>query len=205
MDGCMKRVVVEVPLLAIGGQFFLCCIAMYLVMLICSITTLVSRIYVPFVLVSFTKNNEHRGVMMSIYREVAEIVLRYLEHQGALDGELINFLPTITSHLRDVSHVLGNVKLSQVMSNHLSPILLKPTSTSPRTLYNQPLTPPHWGVCAPSLHMSKPSQSRFPQLVHHRGHSHLLPDNLISNLIAPSVPTHPSQHPHLRNMHFLNM
>lgn len=53
----MKRVVVEVPLLAIGGQFFLCCIAMYLVMLICSITTLVSRIYVPFVLVSFTKNN----------------------------------------------------------------------------------------------------------------------------------------------------
>ncbi|KAG5617998.1 hypothetical protein H5410_017822 [Solanum commersonii] len=53
--------------------------------------------------------------------------------------------------------------------------------------------------------MSKPSQSRFPQLVHHRGHSHLLPDNLIPNLIAPSVPTHPSQHPHLRNMHFLNM
>ncbi|KAG5586650.1 hypothetical protein H5410_047084 [Solanum commersonii] len=42
-------------------------------------------------------------------------------------------------------------------------------------------------------------------LVHHRCHSHLLPNNLIPNLIAPSVPTHPSQHPHLRNMHFLNM
>ncbi|WMV55220.1 hypothetical protein MTR67_048605 [Solanum verrucosum] len=56
-----------------------------------------------------------------------------------------------------------------------------------------------------ALHMPKPSQSRFAQLVHHRGHSHLLPDNLIPNFIAPSVPTHPSQHPHLRNMHFLNM
>ncbi|KAG5604826.1 hypothetical protein H5410_026318 [Solanum commersonii] len=53
--------------------------------------------------------------------------------------------------------------------------------------------------------MSKPSQSRFPQLVHHRGHSHLLPDNLVPNLIAPSVPTHPSQHPHFRDMHFLDM
>ncbi|KAG5598890.1 hypothetical protein H5410_030260 [Solanum commersonii] len=38
-----------------------------------------------------------------------------------------------------------------------------------------------------------------------KGHSHLLPDNLVSNLIAPSVPTHPSQHPHIRNMHFLDM
>ncbi|KAG5599405.1 hypothetical protein H5410_030775 [Solanum commersonii] len=81
----------------------------------------------------------------------------------------------------------------------------KPTSTPPRTLYNQPLAPPHWGVCAPSFHMSKPSQSRFPQLVHHRGHSHLLSDNLVPNLIAPSVPTHPPQHPHLRDMHFLDM
>ncbi|KAG5610769.1 hypothetical protein H5410_022050 [Solanum commersonii] len=42
-------------------------------------------------------------------------------------------------------------------------------------------------------------------LVHHSGHSHLLPDNLVPNLIAPSVPTHPSQHPHLRDMHFLDM
>ncbi|PHT28179.1 Serine/threonine-protein kinase TOR [Capsicum baccatum] len=72
--------------------------------------------------------------MMSRYREVAEIVLRYLEHRdrlvrlsitsllpriayllqcasgfialgeiaGALDGELTNYLLTITSHLRDV-------------------------------------------------------------------------------------------------------
>ncbi|KAG5569171.1 hypothetical protein H5410_058937 [Solanum commersonii] len=50
--------------------------------------------------------------------------------------------------------------------------------------------------------MSKPSQSHFPQLVHHRGHSHLLPNNLVPNPIAPSVTTHPSQHPHLRDMHF---
>ncbi|KAG5584742.1 hypothetical protein H5410_045176 [Solanum commersonii] len=102
------------------------------------------------------------------------------------------------------SHVLGNMKLSHVLSNHLSPILLRPTSTPPCTLYIQPLAPPHWGVCTPSLHMSKPSQSHFPQLVHHRGHSHLLPNNLIPNLIAPSVPTHPSQHPHLLEHAFLN-
>ncbi|KAG5577613.1 hypothetical protein H5410_057747 [Solanum commersonii] len=57
----------------------------------------------------------------------------------------------------------------------------------------------------PPLHISKPFQSRFPQLVHHRGHSHPLPNNLVPNLIAPSVPTHSSQHPHLRNMHFLDM
>ncbi|KAG5600659.1 hypothetical protein H5410_032029 [Solanum commersonii] len=55
------------------------------------------------------------------------------------------------------------------------------------------------------LHMSKPSQSRLPQLVHHRGHSHLFPDNLVPNLIVPSVSTHPSQHPHFRDMHFLDM
>ncbi|KAG5572370.1 hypothetical protein H5410_062136 [Solanum commersonii] len=105
---------------------------------------------------------------------------------------------------KNYNHVLGNVKLSQVLSNHLSPKLLRPTSTPPRTLYSQPLASPQ-GVTRPPPHMSKPSQSHFPQLVHHRGHSHLLPDNFIPNLITPSVPTHPSQHPHLRNMHFLNM
>ncbi|KAG5582000.1 hypothetical protein H5410_052627 [Solanum commersonii] len=100
------------------------------------------------------------------------------------------------------SHVLGKVKLNQVLSNHLSPILLRPTSTPPLHLYNQPLDL-LTGRSRPPLHMSKPSQSRFPQLVHHRGHSHLLPDNLVPNLIAPSVPTYPSQHPHLlKNMHF---
>ncbi|KAG5594215.1 hypothetical protein H5410_035447, partial [Solanum commersonii] len=108
---------------------------------------------------------------------------------------------TITSSRREEPCV----KLSQVLSNYLSPILLRPTSTPPRTLYTQPLAPPHWGVNAPSFHMSKPSQSRFPQLVHHRGHSHLLPNNLVPNPIAPSVTTHPSQHPHLRDMHFLDM
>ncbi|KAG5599461.1 hypothetical protein H5410_030831 [Solanum commersonii] len=99
------------------------------------------------------------------------------------------------------SHVLGKVKLSQALSNHLSPILLRPTSTPPRTLYNQPLAPPHLKTA--SSHAQTISAS--PQLVHHRGHSHLLLDNLIPNFIAPSVPTHPSQHPHLRNMHFLDM
>ncbi|KAG5596625.1 hypothetical protein H5410_037857 [Solanum commersonii] len=72
-----------------------------------------------------------------------------------------------------------------------------PSTTNPSHLLT-------WRLASP-LHMSKPSQSRFPQLVHHRGHSHLIPDNLVPNLIAPSVPTHPSQHPHLRDMHFLDM
>ncbi|KAG5592581.1 hypothetical protein H5410_043095 [Solanum commersonii] len=77
----------------------------------------------------------------------------------------------------------------------------RPTSTPP-ALYGRPFLR---RLARPPLHMSKPSQSRFPQLVHQRSHSHLLLDNLIPNLIAPSVPTHPSQHPHLRNMHSLNM
>uniref|UniRef100_A0A0V0IGF3 Putative ovule protein n=1 Tax=Solanum chacoense TaxID=4108 RepID=A0A0V0IGF3_SOLCH len=61
------------------------------------------------------------------------------------------------------------------------------------------------GINAHPLHMLKPSQSRFPHLVHHRGRSHLLPNNLIPNLATPSMPTHLSQHPHLHNMHHMNM
>lgn len=57
----------------------------------------------------------------------------------------------------------------------------------------------------PPLHMPKPSQSLFPHLVLHRGHSHLLPNNLISKLVIPSMSTHLFQHLHLQNMCFLNM
>ncbi|KAG5577678.1 hypothetical protein H5410_057812 [Solanum commersonii] len=64
----------------------------------------------------------------------------------------------------------GNVKHSQVLSNHLLPILLGPTSTL-RTLPPLPQAPP--GASGAPLHMSKPSRSR-PQLVLHGGHSHLL-------------------------------
>ncbi|KAG5576804.1 hypothetical protein H5410_056938 [Solanum commersonii] len=49
-----------------------------------------------------------------------------------------------------------------------------------------------------SSHVQTISAS-LPRLVHHGCHSHLLPDYFIPNLIPPSVPTHPSQHPHLLN------
>ncbi|KAG5585498.1 hypothetical protein H5410_045932 [Solanum commersonii] len=77
-----------------------------------------------------------------------------------------------------------------------------PTSTPPLTLYNQPLAPPH--RAQQDRLFTCPNHLGLASLVHHGGHSHPL-DNLIPNFIAPSVPTHPSQHPHLRNMHFLDM
>lgn len=55
------------------------------------------------------------------------------------------------------------------------------------------------------LHMSKLWQSRFSQFVHHGGHYYLILNNLISNLIALIMSTHPSQHPHFHNMNLLNI
>ncbi|KAG5570372.1 hypothetical protein H5410_060138 [Solanum commersonii] len=109
---------------------------------------------------------------------------------------------TIDPRCLKLSHVLGKVKLNQVLPNHLSPILLRPTSTPLCTLYNQPLAPPHW-ASAPRL-FTCPNHLASP-LVHHERPLPPFQDNLVPNLIAPSVPTHPSQHSHLRNMHFLDM
>ncbi|WMV57267.1 hypothetical protein MTR67_050652 [Solanum verrucosum] len=58
---------------------------------------------------------------------------------------------------------------------------------------------------ASHLHMSESSQPRFLHLGLHRGHSYLVLNNSIRNLISPSMPTHPYEHPHLRYLHILNM
>ncbi|KAG5571239.1 hypothetical protein H5410_061005 [Solanum commersonii] len=68
------------------------------------------------------------------------------------------------------------------MSNYLSLILFRPTSTL---------------LVLPTTTVS--------HLLIGAGHSHLLPNSVIPNIVAPSMPTHPSQHPHLCNMHLLNM
>uniref|UniRef100_A0A0V0GEE8 Putative ovule protein n=1 Tax=Solanum chacoense TaxID=4108 RepID=A0A0V0GEE8_SOLCH len=40
------------------------------------------------------------------------------------------------------ARVLSKLKLCHVLSNHPSPIVLRPTSTSPETINSQPLTRP---------------------------------------------------------------
>lgn len=49
------------------------------------------------------------------------------------------------------------------------------------------------------------TQPRFPYLIHHIGHFHLVLDIFTINFISPSKPTHPLQYPLLCNFHFLNM
>lgn len=44
------------------------------------------------------------------------------------------------------ANVLNNIKLGDILSNHISPILFWLTST---TSCNQSLTPPHWCINAP--------------------------------------------------------
>lgn len=90
-------------------------------------------------------------------------------------------------------HFFYNMKLCHVLSNHISPILLRPTSTPLCIFYSQPLTL-CLGVNTLFLHKFNPFQSYFPHLV--RGRSHLLLDNLILNLIARSMPTHSPQRLH---------
>ncbi|KAK4361843.1 hypothetical protein RND71_017084 [Anisodus tanguticus] len=51
--------------------------------------------------------------------------------------------------------------------------------------------------------MPESSQHRFLHLILHRVHSHFTSDIIISNHISPCMPTHPSQHPHLRNFHLV--
>ncbi|KAF3620558.1 putative protein TIFY 4B-like isoform X2 [Capsicum annuum] len=53
--------------------------------------------------------------------------------------------------------------------------------------------------------MTEPSQPRFPHFGFHRSHSHLISNNLISNPIFSSTPTHPSKHSHLRHLHLLDV
>ncbi|KAG5622412.1 hypothetical protein H5410_007630 [Solanum commersonii] len=78
---------------------------------------------------------------------------------------------------------------------------IRPTSTPPRTSTTNPRTS-HWESAAASSHAQTISVSLPLSTTRSLPPS---PDNLIPNFIAPSVPTHPSQHPHIRNMNFLDM
>uniref|UniRef100_A0A0V0HZH2 Putative ovule protein n=1 Tax=Solanum chacoense TaxID=4108 RepID=A0A0V0HZH2_SOLCH len=87
------------------------------------------------------------------------------------------------------------------LSNHLSQILIRPTSTPPKTHHSQHLT----FSLGHLLHMSKLSQSILPHLVHHRSHFHLVPNIFIPNPISPSMSTHPFQRAHFRYFHLLDV
>uniref|UniRef100_A0A0V0HK21 Putative ovule protein n=1 Tax=Solanum chacoense TaxID=4108 RepID=A0A0V0HK21_SOLCH len=81
------------------------------------------------------------------------------------------------------------------MPNHLTPLLLRPTS--PQMHYDQFLTYHNQGIYTSPLHMPELSQFQFPHLVLHKSHSHHVSNILISNLISPSMFTYPPQYPHL--------
>uniref|UniRef100_A0A0V0GUP7 Putative ovule protein n=1 Tax=Solanum chacoense TaxID=4108 RepID=A0A0V0GUP7_SOLCH len=85
------------------------------------------------------------------------------------------------------------MKMCHIMSNHLLPIILRPTSASPRPHHIQPLTPPHRGICtSPSL----------PNLNLSTTEATLTLSRISSFLIlSVLVPTHPFQHPHFRHLH----
>lgn len=62
-----------------------------------------------------------------------------------------------------ISMVMSLVSCKYVMSNHLSPIRLPPTSIS---LHTRPFAPPHWGIYASPLYMSEPSLPHLPHLIY---------------------------------------
>ncbi|KAG5610034.1 hypothetical protein H5410_021315 [Solanum commersonii] len=84
-----------------------------------------------------------------------------------------------------------------VLMHYRQACLYPPASLQPTPCISPGVMPP--------LHMSKPSRPRFPRPCPPRRPLPPFPDNLVPNLIASSVPTHPSQHPHLHNMQFLDM
>lgn len=101
---------------------------------------------------------------------------------------LLTFYPCSWSpYLFNWTHVLDKLKMSHIVFYHLPPIILWSTSTSHRLKYIQPLTPPHWGIQTSFLHVPKPSQHLFSQLVHHGGDSHFVSHILIPIPIAPSI------------------
>lgn len=50
--------------------------------------------------------------------------------------------------------------------------------------------------------MPKSSHPRFPQFVLHRGHTHLIHNNFVANLVFSGIPTYPFQHPYFS--YFIN-
>lgn len=70
-------------------------------------------------------------------------------------------------------------------TNHLYPILFQPTSTSPNTHHSYLLT----GALRVSSSHARTISASPPHLVHHGGHTHLVPNIIIPNPISPSTPT----------------
>uniref|UniRef100_A0A0V0HF16 Putative ovule protein n=1 Tax=Solanum chacoense TaxID=4108 RepID=A0A0V0HF16_SOLCH len=97
------------------------------------------------------------------------------------------------------------LELYHVLSISLSPILLRSTSIFPVTIHSQHLTPLHWCILTSPPYMLEPSKFRFSHFILHRGHSYLILNIFISNLISLSVPTHPTQHPHFYNFQLLSV
>jgi len=108
-------------------------------------------------------------------------------------------------HLSIKRHVLETLKLSPVLPDYLTTILLRPPSTSSHNRQSQPLKPPNWIILASHPHVPERSNHRFPHFVIYGSNAQLLLNIFNSNLIQPSVPTHPSEHPHLSYFHLLDM
>lgn len=76
----------------------------------------------------------------------------------------------------------------------------RPMSTSLKTCYSQPRTPPYWCIRIPPPPISEP---HFPHLASHKDHSYVL-YNLIPDIISP-MSTHPFEQPHVYYLHFLDV
>uniref|UniRef100_M1A0N0 Reverse transcriptase n=1 Tax=Solanum tuberosum TaxID=4113 RepID=M1A0N0_SOLTU len=74
-------------------------------------------------------------------------------------------------------------------TNHLSLIHFRPTSTSPNTHHSYLLT----GALRVSSTHAQTISALPPHLVHHGGHTHLVPNIFVPNPISPSMPTHTSR------------
>ncbi|MCD7447109.1 hypothetical protein HAX54_023854 [Datura stramonium] len=85
--------------------------------------------------------------------------------------------------LIDLGHILCELQVSHVMSNHLSSRFLQPTSTYPNNHYSQSLTPPYRGIRTLSLHMPESFQPHLPHLVRHGGYSPRIPNSFFWYLI----------------------
>lgn len=120
---------------------------------------------------------------------------------------LLNVIPNSYSpHLLIQCHGLNKPQLLLVLSNHLSSadtsLVFHHLSCNHQQPTSHASTPQNMCISHQIPELSHP---RFLHLVFHRSHSQLVSDILILNPISPSKPTHPSQHPNLRHLHFLNV
>uniref|UniRef100_A0A0V0H5R6 Putative ovule protein n=1 Tax=Solanum chacoense TaxID=4108 RepID=A0A0V0H5R6_SOLCH len=94
----------------------------------------------------------------------------------SIHSYLLPFYPNRVPHTF-LSHVLGELQLCHVLSNHISPIFFWSTSTSHKPIQTTAHTST-LAIRASIHHMPKLSQLCFPNLVFHRSHSHLVPKKI---------------------------